>query len=123
MKKKIFALAIIAAMLFALTACSEETKFIGKWNIKEIDAGDGFTMDLEELEEYGIESAGYIRLNKSGSAVVNLLGDEYEASWEYDEEEGIATIKYGKDLTGTATRKDDVMTFVDASNMSYKLEK
>ncbi len=123
MKKKIFALAIIAVMLFALTACSERTKFIGKWNITEIDAGDDFVMDLDELEEYGIDNAGYIRLNKSGSAVVNLLGDEYEASWEFDEKEATVTIKYGKDLTGTATKKDDVMTFVDASNMTYKLEK
>lgn len=123
MKKKLLVVAIISMMLIGLTACSEEYKCVGKWNIKSIDAGDGFVMDLNELAEYGIDNAGYVRLNKSGSAVINLLGDEFKGKWKYNEKDKNITITYGKDQTATATRKDKQMTFVDSAGTTYTLEK
>jgi len=123
MKKKLLIVAVMLTMLLALTACSEESKYIGKWNITKINAGDGFEMNLDDLAEYGIDNAGYIRLNKSGSAVINLLGDEFEGKWKYNEKDKNVTITYGKDQTGTATRKDKTMTFIDSTQTQYELKK
>ena len=120
MKKRICVIALMLAMLLMLAGCSAEKALIGKWSINEVSAGD-VTMTEEDIDDMGLD-AGYIRLNKSGSAEINLLGDEYEGTWAY-EKEGSATVTYGDDQQGKITVKDKVMTFVDAQGSTYKAER
>ncbi|MBQ0005334.1 MAG: hypothetical protein KBS68_05705 [Clostridiales bacterium] len=119
--KRILALVLALVMVFALTGCSDEIKMVGRWNITKVTAGD-FVMDQDELNDLGLSSAGYLKLNKSGSCVVNLLGDEYEGTWELNDN-GEAVVTYGKDLKGTATRDDKVITFIDSAGNEYEMEK
>lgn len=119
--KKFLVLALALIMVLALTACSDETKMIGRWNITKVTAGD-LVMDQDELSELGLDSAGYLKLNKSGSCVVNLLGDEYEGTWELNGS-GEAEISYGGAMKGKATRNDKVLTFIDSSGNEYEMEK
>lgn len=119
--KRILALVLALVMVFALTGCSDEIKMVGRWNITKVTAGD-LVMDQDELGELGLNSAGYLKLNKSGSCVVNLLGDEYEGNWELNDD-GEAVVTYGSGMKGTATRDDKVITFVDAAGNEYEMEK
>lgn len=116
MKKKLLTLLLIGMMVFACTSCT----ILGKWVIKEISAGD-VVMNEEDINSMGMD-AGFIKLNKSGSCVVNLLGDEYDGGWT-EAEDGTISITYGDDMNGTATIQDDVMTFTDAQGASYQLKK
>ena len=115
MKKKLLTLLLIGMMIFACTSCT----ILGKWVIKEVSAGD-VVMSEDDINSMGMD-AGFIKLNKSGSCVVNLLGDEYDGT--YTEDNGTLSITYGDDMSGTATIKDDVMTFTDAQGANYTLEK
>ena len=119
MKKKVLATILIAAMVFAFASCS--TILYGKWRINKVVAGD-VKMTGEEIKEMGLE-AGYIKLNKSGSCVVNLLGDEYDGRWEKKDKKHL-DITYNNDQKGEATIvSDGNMTFVDAQGAEYTLKK
>lgn len=117
MKKRILSIALIGIMVFALTACSTE---LGKWRITEVTAGD-INMTQEDIDDMGLDP-GFVKINKSGSCVVNLLGDEYEGTWEL-KEDGSYSIKYGTDLEGSATIEDGVMTMTDAQGAVYTLSR
>ena len=122
MKKRLLVIALAVMVMLSFTACSDEFKMIGRWNVTKITAGD-LVMDADELEELGLASAGYLKLNKSGSCVVNLLGDEYEGNWEMGND-GTVTVTYGDDdLQGTAVRDDKVVTFTDNEGTIYEMEK
>lgn len=117
MKKKLLSIAIVLVLMISLTACST---LLGKWRILEISAGD-ITMKSEEIDNLGLD-AGFVKINKSGSCVVNLLGDEYEGSWTQSDD-GTITFSYGDSMTGTATVEDGTMTMTDAQGSVYMLEK
>lgn len=117
MKKKILTLFVIMAMVMSLTACSST---LGKWRITEVTAGD-VNMTQEDIQDMGLD-AGYIKINKSGSCVLNFLGDEYEGTWT-QAEDGSMTFAYGDDLSGTGTITDEVLTFEDAQGSVYTLKK
>lgn len=116
MKKRLLAVLLIGIMLVACTSCTN----LGKWRIVEVSAGD-VVMNQEEIDSMGMD-AGFIKLNKSGSCVVNLLGDEYDGNWT-EAEDGTITITYGDDMSANATIKDDIMEFTDAQGANYKLKK
>ena len=117
MKKKILSIAMIAMMVFALTACAEE---LGKWRISEVTAGD-ISMTQEDIDDMGLDP-GFIKINKSGSCVVNLLGDEYEGTWTKNDD-GTFVINYGNEMTGTATIDNGTMTMTDSQGSVYLLSK
>lgn len=79
-------------------------------------------MDADELADMGLQSAGYIKLNKSGSCELDLLGDQFEGTWEMNDDGGI-TIKYGSDNEGAATKSGKTLNFTDAQGNEYELEK
>lgn len=79
-------------------------------------------IDDNEIEEMGLVEGGHIKLNKSGSCIVNILGDEFEGEWKVDDN-GVATITYDKDKEGTAKLDGEVLLFTDAEGNDYKLEK
>lgn len=117
MKKRILSIALIGIMVFALTACATE---LGKWRISEVTAGD-VAMTQEDIDDMGLDP-GFIKINRSGSCVVNLLGDEYEGTWT-QKEDGSYAFKYGDDMSGIATIDDGVMTMTDAQGSIYILSK
>lgn len=119
--KRILALALVLAMVLSFCACSAKTKMIGRWNIQTIEVGD-MVIDDNEIEEMGLVEGGHIKLNKSGSCIVNILGDEFEGKWKVDDN-GVATITYDKDKEGTAKLDGEVLLFTDAEGNDYKLEK
>lgn len=117
MKKKLFTIAIIGIMVFALTACGS---ILGKWRIVEVTAGD-ITMSEQDVSDMGIE-AGYVKINKSGGCKINILGDEYEGTWT-EAEDGSITLIYGDDMSASGTIEADVMTLTDAQGSVYTLKK
>lgn len=119
--KKLLVITMTALMLLSLTACSPELKMVGRWNIVSVDTGD-MTIEAGEFEEYGLKDPGYVRLNKSGSCILNLLGDEYEGEWELDNN-GEVDVIYSDKMKGHAVRDGKKMTFVDGNGNEYKLEK
>ena len=104
-------------MVFALTACAQE---LGKWRITEVTAGE-ISMTQEDIDNMGLDP-GFIKINRSGSCVVNLLGDEYEGTWTQNED-GSYTIQYGEEMSGTATIDNGTMTMTDAQGSVYILNK
>ena len=116
MKKRLVVTVLIGIMVFALTACGG---VLGKWRIQEVIAGD-ITMTQEDVTEMGMD-AGFVKLNKSGSCVVNILGDEYEGTWEGTEE--ALTINYGEGFSATASVTDGQMTMIDSQGAEYTLSK
>ena len=117
--KKVLAIVLALAMVFAFASCS--TVLYGKWRVNKVVAGD-VKMNAEDIKEMGLE-AGYIKLNKSGSCVVNLLGDEYDGRWEKKDEKHLY-ITYNSDQKGEATLVgDNGMTFIDAQGAEYTLKK
>lgn len=121
-RKTLLIIAMVMAMLLMLTACSARTKMIGRWNVTKVIAGD-LVMGQQELEDLGLETAGYLKLNKSGSCVINILGDEYEGTWEFDESSETATINYDENKQGSAVRDDKTVTFTDADGNKYEMQK
>ena len=125
MKKRLIVCAILAAMITAMCGCSDNLKPVGYWTIKEIIAGD-VTMTEQDIADMGLQS-GFLRLNKSGSAVLNVLGDEYEGTWELAEDGTTVNVTYktgdDSEVKGTATIEDGVLTFQDAQGSNYKMEK
>ena len=117
MKKKLLTVLLIGMMVFALTACDEA---LGKWRITEITAGD-LTMTEQDIKDMGIDP-GYIKLNKSGSAELSFLDEEYEGKWE-TAGDGTITLTYGDGKVGTATITDGVMDAKDAEGSTYTLKK
>ena len=121
MKKRLVIALIMAIAVFALTACEGEKAYIGKWTINEIQAGD-IVMTMDDVQDLGMES-GYVKLQKSGKAVVNILGDEYEGTWEMLEDGSGATVTYGEDLVGSLTLEDKTMTMTDEEGSTYKMSR
>lgn len=121
MKKRIIVALMMLVMLMAFTACEGRNAFIGHWRIVEITAGD-ITMSTEDMEDMGL-NAGAVQLKKSGGAEIDLLGDVYDGTWEMSEDEQTATVTYGDDMTGTMTKTDDGMDFVDAQGTEYILSR
>lgn len=116
MKKRLLALTMIVIMAVCCTSCTK----LGKWVITEVSAGD-VVMTETDIDSMGLD-AGFVKLNKSGSCVVNLLGDEYDGSWT-EGEDGSMVLEYGDGMTGSATIEGDMMTFTDAQGAVYKLKK
>ncbi|MBQ0017864.1 MAG: hypothetical protein KBS63_01450 [Clostridiales bacterium] len=117
--KKILSIVLLAGlMLMMLTACEGEKAFIGKWTINEISAGD-ITMTSEDIRDMGLD-AGFVKMQKSGKAVINLLGDESEGTWEMNEDGTGVVISYGDDQTGNVTLEEKELTFVDSQGSVYK---
>lgn len=117
--KKILSIVLLAGlMLMMLTACEGEKAFIGKWTINEISAGE-ITMTADDIQDMGL-SAGFVKLQKSGKAVINLLGDESEGTWEMNEDGTGVVISYGDDQTGNVTLEEKELTFVDSQGSVYK---
>ncbi len=121
-RKTLLIIAMILSMMFVFTACSDRTKMIGRWNVTEVKAGT-LVMEEDEIEALGLVSAGFLKLNKSGSCVVNLLGDEYEGTWEFNDSNKTATITYNDGKQGIAVRNDKTITFTDADGNEYEMQK
>ena len=124
MKKKLLTLLVIGTMIFALASC--DMAVLGKWRINQVTAGD-VVMTQDDIVEMGLD-VGYIKLNRSGSCKLNLVGDEYDGTWTASGEGANSgntiQINYGDNLNGTATFDDSkVMTFTDSQGATYKLNK
>ena len=120
MKKRILAVLLIGVMLIAMTSCSEELARLGKWRIIQVTAGD-ITMTESDIDDMGLD-AGYIKINKSGSCKIVLLGDEYDGAW-IENADGSLSFVYDVNMKGSATIDDDVMTMTDAQGSVYTLIK
>ena len=118
MSKKLLTLFVILALLVGLTSCG--ATMLGKWKIVEISAGD-MVMDQDDMESMGLDP-GYIKINKSGSCELNLLGDEYEGTWSGSEETQL-DFSYGGEFTATATIDNGTMDFTDSQGNIYTLKK
>lgn len=115
---------MIGLMICTLASC--DMAVLGKWRITQITAGD-VKMSHEDIVEMGLEG-GYIKLNKSGSCKINLIGDEYEGTWTASGEGAVPDnniqISYGQGLSGTATFDENkTMKFTDSQGAEYLLEK
>lgn len=119
--KKLLVISMAIIMMLAMTACSEKTALLGKWHITNVTAGN-MQIDSSEMQDLGLSSTGYIKINKSGSCIVDLLGDEYEGTWEMNDD-GEITIEYGKDEVGHAKKDGDVLNFTDSQGNLYELQK
>ena len=124
MKKKLLTLLLVGIMIFTLASC--DMAILGKWRITQVTAGD-VKMTQEEIVEMGLEG-GYIKLNKSGSCKINLIGDEYDGTWTATGEgavpENTIQINYGEGLSGVATFDENKeMKFTDSQGAEYILEK
>lgn len=118
MKKILSVILLAALMLMMLTACEGEDAYIGKWTINEISAGD-ITMTADDIQDMGL-SAGFVKLQKSGKAVINLLGDESEGTWEMNEDGTAVVVNYGDDQVGNVTLEEKVLTLEDSQGSIYK---
>ena len=124
MKKKILALLVIGIMVFSLTSCDME--LLGKWKIISVKAGE-VVMDQNDIEDLGID-VGYIKLNRSGSCKMNLLGDEYEGTWNESGKGANSSnqleFTYGGNLNALASFNDkQEMLFTDSQGSEYTLTK
>lgn len=120
MEKRIAA--VIAAALIMMMTLASCGGPVGYWTIDEITSGD-VVMTQDDAKALGFGSPGAFRLNKSGSCVVELLGDKYEGTWE-QAKDGTITLEYGDDLSATATiDEDNVMTATDSQGTVYKMTK
>lgn len=111
-------------MIFGLTAC--DIAVLGKWKIVEVAAGD-VVMTQDDLADMEMD-VGYIKLNKSGSCEINLLGDEFTGSWNASgkgaEPGNDIVIVYGDNLEGTAEFDESgQMKFKDSQGSLYTLIK
>lgn len=119
MKKKFLVITIVFLTMLIMTACKGS---VGYWQIQEITAGN-ITMTQEEVAEMGLDKAGFLKLQKSGKCVVNILGDEMEGQWT-ETEDGTISIVYGDNQKGSAViAEDGIMTFTDSQGTEYKLKK
>lgn len=124
MKKKLLTLLFVGIMIFALASC--DMAVLGKWRISQVTAGD-VVMTQEDIVEMGLD-VGYIKLNKSGSCKLNLVGDEYDGTWTATGEGAnpgnTIQVVYGNNLSGTATFDESgAMTFTDSQGATYNLSK
>ena len=117
MKKKLLTILLIGIMVFALASCGG---ILGKWRLVEVTAGD-ITMTEDDVNDMGID-AGFVKINKSGSCQLNILGDEYEGTWT-QAEDGALTINYGDDLSATGTIDGKTMSLTDVNGSEYTLKK
>lgn len=112
------ALIIVLVMMMTLTSCSGP---VGYWMIDEITTGD-VVMTQDDAKALGFGTPGSFKLNKSGSCVVELLGDKYEGTWKEDKD-GKITLEYGDGSSATATIDDKIMTVTDDQGTVYKTSK
>ena len=124
------ALIAVAAVIFAVVvffavmviSTKQSSSPVGYWVIKEAASSD-VTMTQTDAEAMGFTEIGSVRLDKSGSCKVTILGEEYDGEWTQDEE-GAITITYGEEKSLTAAiGEDGVMTAADDSSVEYTLEK
>ena len=120
MRKKLLSIVLVGVMVLAMTSCSGELKTLGKWRIIEVTAGD-ITMTQQDVDDMGID-AGYIKINRSGSCEIDILGDSYDGSWVYAED-GSLDITISEDLTANAVIEDGTMTMTDSQGSVYMLQK
>lgn len=126
MKKKLFVVFLLIVIGCSFTACTPSLKILGKWNITEYELGN-VKMDKNDAEDMGSD-LGFIKINKSGSCVVNFLGDEYEGKWTGTGTDNITAntnleITYGDNQTATASFEGDTMIVTDSQDGKYSLEK
>lgn len=78
--KALLAMALIAAMLFALVACGgSKSDIVGTWKLSSMEE-DGEAVDLNSLEELGL--ACTLKVKSDGTAVLDLFGDTTDLKWE-----------------------------------------
>ena len=100
---------------------------MGYWEVVDVTSGDN-VMKREDAENLGMTGIGYIKLLKSGKCELKFLDFEAEGSWE-ESEKGVVSIKYpdkesSKDQEITAKIDGDgIMTIVDETQITYRLEK
>ena len=123
MKKKL-SLMLITLLLagMMLSACSKSDPAVGFWIVQKVTAGD-VVMNEEDAESIGLTAVGTIKLQKSGSCELNLLGEEAEGTWE-KAKDGTITVKYGEDQMLTGSIDDEgIMTLTDPQGAEYTLAK
>ena len=80
-------------------------------------------MKEEDAESIGLSAVGTIKLQKSGSCELDLLGEESKGKWK-KAKNGTITITYGDDMTLTGSIDDKgVMTLTDPQGAEYTLTK
>lgn len=78
--KALLAMALIAAMLFALVACGgSKSDIVGTWKLSSMEE-DGDAVDLDSLEELGLTCT--LKVKSDGTAVLDLFGDTTDLKWE-----------------------------------------
>ena len=102
--KKITAVALIlmtaAATMVVFTACSDDSA-VGFWIVQKVTAGE-VVMNEQDAESIGLNAVGTIKLQKSGTCELNLLGEETKGKW-------------GKAKDGTIT----IRALLSADSMNY----
>ena len=81
--KALLAMALIAAMLFALVACSgSKGDIVGTWTLSSM-VSDGETIDVEQLKElYDEDFDCTLTVNSDGTAVLNMFDDVTDLEWK-----------------------------------------
>ena len=125
MKKKAISKILILVLSLCmtmgiLTSCGSGP--VGFWKVDEVTAGDVVMTD-DDASSIGLNAIGTVKLQKSGSCEVTMLGEESEGTWE-QAEDGTITISYGEGLSLTGTIDEEgVMTLSDQQGSEYKLSK
>lgn len=83
--KKIFALLLAAAMLFAVTACKKGPDVTGKYEAIKVTGVDGF--------EY-LVGGEYVELKKNGKGLFDNQGYQFNLEWELEGETFTGTISF-----------------------------
>ena len=116
----VYAVLMMSGLL--LSSCSKDDPAVGYWIVQKVAAGD-VVMKEEDAESIGLSAVGTIKLQKSGSCELDLLGEESKGKWK-KAKNGTITITYGDDMTLTGSIDDKgVMTLTDPQGAEYTLTK
>ena len=99
--KALLAMALIAAMLFALVACGgSKSDIVGTWKLSSMEE-DGDAVDLDSLEELGLTCT--LKVKSDGTAKISAEDVDFKATLKDD----TLTLKDGDDkISFTKSKKD-----------------
>ncbi len=128
LKTKIFAVAVCAvALCVALAGCAgggtaggnDNANFQGNWVLSGGNAqGQEMTPEsIEAMEKMGVNV--YIQLNEGGNAVISLLGDSVDGTWEAKDATTVA-LTFEGDTTDAKLEGDELVISVEGDSLKFK---
>ncbi len=118
MKKRLMSLLLICCMAFAVFACSKDSKYVGKWNLKEAQAS-GVTLSKEQMKQaMNSDTEITLELKSDGKASFSYGSKKYSGEWE-EIDDGIKL----KDETNLEFKEEDGNLAVETSGVKLVFEK